>query len=240
MKQTLKSILASLPGGVTLIETLRGQSLQMLFARYYETNNWGDRESVSGSHSTVRYTEGLRTQLPELFRTFGVKRILDAPCGDYNWFRLVPRTADLTYIGADIVDALVERNQKAYGDAGTSFRHLDITQDRMPDADVWMCRDCLFHFSDRNIWRALQNFLQSDINYLLTTTFPESTENRNIATGDFRPLNLELPPFSFPSPIVQLDDWIEGHSVKKLALWERADLQSHLEKQQRVKPRQRV
>ena len=92
----------------------------------------------------------------------------------------------------------------------------------MPDADVWMCRDCLFHFSDRNIWRALQNFLQSDINYLLTTTFPESTENRNIATGDFRPLNLELPPFSFPSPIAQLDDWIEGHPVKKLALWERA------------------
>ena len=66
MKETLKSILASLPGGVTLIETLRGQSLQMLFARYYETNNWGDGESVSGSHSTVRYTESLRTQLPEL------------------------------------------------------------------------------------------------------------------------------------------------------------------------------
>ena len=69
MKETLKSILASLPGGVTLIETLRGQSLQMLFARYYETNNWGDGESVSGSHSTVRYTESLRTQLPELLRT---------------------------------------------------------------------------------------------------------------------------------------------------------------------------
>jgi hypothetical protein len=215
---------------------LRTRTLEELFARYHETNNWGDEESVSGSHSTIRYTDGLRRQLPQLLASLGVRRILDAPCGDYNWFRLVPRDEGVTYLGADIVEALVTRNQNAFGDGKTSFRHLDITRDRLPDADVWICRDCLFHFSDTNIWRAIDNFLGSDIPYLLTTTFPQSTDNRNIPTGGFRMLNLEAPPFSFPKPVESLDDWIEGHPVKTLALWERDALRAHLGRQRSSRP----
>jgi hypothetical protein len=59
------------------------------------------------------------------------------------------------------------------------------------------------------------------VKYLLTTTFPEAPENRNITTGDFRELNLERAPFRFPRPIASIDDWIEGHPVKALALWDR-------------------
>jgi hypothetical protein len=228
LKQALKAILVGLPGGTRLLESVRWHSLQEMFAHYYETNVWGDRESVSGSHSTARYTEPLRVQLPGLFERLGVRRILDAPCGDYNWFRLVPKSEDVIYIGADIVQALVVRNQERFGSATTSFRHLDITHDPLPEADVWVCRDCLFHFSDRNIWLALQNFLESDIRYLLTTTFSHSIRNTNIATGEFRLLNLELPPFCFPTPLDALDDWIDGHPVKKLALWDRETLAAHL------------
>jgi hypothetical protein len=227
MKQALKSILMRLPGGVRLIERLRTQTNQEIFAHYYETNVWGDAESVSGSHSTIVYTNNIRKELPALFARLKVTRILDAPCGDYNWFRLVPRDGTTTYLGADIVEALVERNQSAFGNDNTSFRYLDITKDPLPQADLWMCRDCLFHFSDANIWRALENFVRSDIRYLLTTTFPESSGNQNIPTGNFRLLNLELPPFSFPKPIASIDDWIEGHPVKKLALWDRDTLRSH-------------
>lgn len=240
MKHAVKAVLTRLPGGVRLIEMLRVQTMQQLFAHYYETNVWGDKESVSGSHSTVRYTDNIRTQLPGLLAALGVRRILDAPCGDYNWFRLVPREEGVVYVGADIVEALVTRNQRAFGSANTSFRPLDITSDRLPEADVWICRDCLFHFSDSNIWRAIHNFLESDIRYLLTTTFPQSTDNRNIPTGSFRLLNLELPPFSFPAPIQSMDDWVDGHPVKKLALWERDALRSHLTRQGRGPVARRV
>jgi SAM-dependent methyltransferase len=224
MKQAVKTMLMSLPGGIGLIEKLRFKTLQELFTHYYEENVWGDQESVSGSHSTIQYTENIRKEIPRLIAKLGVRRILDAPCGDYNWFRFVPRNKETTYIGGDIVEALVERNQKAFGNDSTSFRRLDITSDELPRADLWICRDCLFHFSDRNIWRAIQNFFRSDIRYLLTTTYPHSKENKNIPTGGFRFLNLELPPLSFPKPIASIDDWIEGYPVKKLALWERKEL----------------
>lgn len=240
IKRAVKTMLMSLPGAIRLIEMLRFQTLDELFAHYYEANVWGDQETVSGSHSTIQYTDNIRKELPGLIAKLRVSRILDAPCGDYNWFRLVPRNGDITYIGADIVEALVEHNQKAFGNENTSFRHLDITTEGMPQADLWICRDCLFHFSDLNIWRAIQNFLRSDIRYLLTTTFPHAAENKNIPTGGFRLLNLELPPFCFPKPIESIDDWIEGHPVKKLALWERDVLLSHKAIQQMVKPSNRV
>src|SRR5688572_9182835 len=169
MQQALKAILTKLPGGVRLIEMMRTQSNEELFAHYYENNVWGDPESVSGSHSTVKYTDNIRRELPALIASLGLKRILDAPCGDFNWFRLVPRPADVAYVGTDIVEALVERNQRSFGNANTSFRKLDIITDPLPQADLWMCRDCLFHFSDANIARALANFARSDIRYLLTT-----------------------------------------------------------------------
>ena len=237
MKQAVRTLLMRLPGGVRLIEMLRVQTPQELFAHYYETNVWGDEESVSGSHSTHRYTANIREQLPGLIARLGVSRILDAPCGDYNWFRFVPRHENITYVGADIVAALVERNQAAFGSANTSFRHIDIAGDDLPPADLWICRDCLFHFSDLNIWRAIDNFLGSDIRYLLTTTFPHSTENKNIPTGEFRLLNLELPPFGFPKPIESMDDWIEGHPVKRLALWDRDVLRAHLARRRGIKSR---
>lgn len=43
-------------------------------------------------------------------------------------------------------------------------------------------------------------------------------------TGSFRALNLELPPFDFCKPLLYIDDWIEGHPIRKLGLWEKQAL----------------
>jgi len=128
------------------------------------------------------------------------------------------------YIGGDIVPGLVSTNQLRFGDGHTRFEVIDITTDRLPEADFWLCRDCLFHFSDADIFSTLRNFVRSEIRYLLTTTHPLCTENTDIPTGSFRLLNLELPPFGFPEPAERIDDWIEGHPVRQLALWDRASI----------------
>jgi hypothetical protein len=46
----------------------------------------------------------------------------------------------------------------------------------------------------------LLNLKQSKITYLLTTTFSDRIENKDIVTGDWRTLNLEIAPFNFPKP----------------------------------------
>jgi len=189
-----------------------------LFSGYYASGFW------PGPGSSAEYTERLRSELPALFRRLGIHSLLDAPCGDFGWFRLMARDPNVTYIGGDIVPGLVSTNQQEFGDAHTRFEVIDITTDRLPKADLWLCRDCLFHFSHADIFSTLRNFVQSEIRYLLTTTHPQSWENTDIPTGSFRLLNLELPPFGFPEPAVRIDDWIEGHPVRQLALWDRASI----------------
>ena len=116
---------------------------------------------------------------------------------------------------------MILKNRELYEEENTRFIKIDITQDRLPKADLWLCRDCLFHFSNEDILKTIKNFLESDINYLLTSSHIECRKNRNIRTGSFRLLNLELPPFSFNKPLFTIDDWIEGHPPRQLLLWEK-------------------
>ena len=155
---------------------------------------------------------------------FHIRSLLDAPCGDYNWFRFVARSRDVQYLGGDVVKPLISRNQQAFGNASTRFLHLDILRDDLPDADLWICRDCLFHFSNADIAATMENFARSKIRYLLTSTHADCRRNVDVPTGGFRLLNLQRPPFNFCKPIEFIDDWVDGYPVKKLGLWERTSL----------------
>lgn len=227
----LKNAIKRLPGVLLLQHALRRLKLRYqhrrlktpeeLFTHYYRSNSWGSDESVSGQGSTLKYTEKLRAELPRIIERHGIRTILDAPCGDYNWMRSVPRENGVRYIGGDIVEDLVAANQRLFADRQTEFKKIDVTTDPLPAADLWMCRDCLFHFSNADIFRSLANFIRSDIRYLLTSTHPNSPANYDIFTGDFRLLNLEKPPFNFPKAELYVDDWIEGFPVRQLALWSR-------------------
>lgn len=222
--RNIYSLAANFVGTQRLVKKVRDRELKDIFSDYHRENFWGNDESVSGPGSTLKYTERLRMALPGLFSKYEIGSILDAPCGDYNWFRHVERSADLSYIGADIVPDLIEKNNERFENKNTSFRVIDITKDALPASDLWICRDALFHLSNEHILAALNNFLKSEIKYLLTTSNVECTKNKDILTGQCRLLNLQLAPFNFPTPLTCLDDGIEGEEVRKMCLWDRETL----------------
>ena len=84
------------------------------------------------------------------------------------------------------------------------------------------------HFDFDSIFQTLRNFKRSNSIYLLSTTFSECKKNENIITGDWRTINLELPPFNFPKPevlIVENCPQAKGlYEDKSLALWRLDDL----------------
>ncbi len=235
IERGIRRIILTLPGGSALVRAHasfrahrrfarrfpRAADAKEIFRRHYESNEWGEAESVSGPGSTLKYTENIRKMIPKIAEEFGVREILDAPCGDYNWFRAIAWKTRVSYLGGDIVDFLVERNQAVYGAHDTRFISLDIISDALPKADMWLCRDCLFHLSERDIFCVLDNFLKSEIDYLLTSTHPSCVVNSDIPTGSFRLLNLQLPPFNLGKPALAIDDWIEGFPERQLALWKR-------------------
>jgi hypothetical protein len=132
---------------------------------------------------------------------------------------LVPIPSDIEYSGGDIVRKMVDLNNKQFGKRNIKFRYLDIINDELPLADLWICRDTLFHFSNSDILKVLINLRSSKIKYFLSTTYPGTNMNKDIFTGDFREINLEKSPFNLPPPVLYIDDSGAGHFGKKLGLW---------------------
>lgn len=200
------------------------------FARIYETDLWAGPESRSGTGSGLAETARIRAELPGLLRRLHARRLLDVPCGDFHWMRHVDLHG-VEYVGGDIVEAIVERNQALYEEPGRRrFVRVDLTAGPLPEADVVLCRDCLVHLSYANIARAFAAVHASGARYLLTTTFPSYAENADAPDGDWRPLNLERPPFSLPAPLWSLvegcDEEGGAYADKTLALWAVADIPS--------------
>ena len=133
---------------------------------------------------------------------------------------------DIRYLGVDIVSKVIHGNQQNFSDNGRQFLHLDITKDPLPEADAILCRDCLIHLSYAHIFQAINNFKKTGATYLLATQCPGVTKNTDIVTGSFRPLNLTLEPFFFPSPVETIrEDGRSAHeSLRLLALWNLQDL----------------
>lgn len=208
-------------------DAFRDLDLEATFNRIYETNLWGSPDSVSGLGSAIDETVALRAALIELFQSLKLKTLLDAPCGDFGWLgRDVLPVGK--YIGADIVEELVTRNNATYGDEQRRFIKLDITRDALPDADLLLCRDCLVHLSFENIFAFLKNLRESGIRYFLTTTFTGHDANADIQTGDWRMLNFQRAPFNFPEPVSLI---VEGctecdgaYADKSLGLWKVSDI----------------
>jgi SAM-dependent methyltransferase len=207
------------------------RSTQDVFVNTYRTRGWGDGESVSGGGSTVVGTNDLRTSLPPLVIRYGVKRFLDAPCGDLNWMSSVSLAVD-QYFGADIVPDLVERLRGKYSGSNREFLMADICVDALPKVDMIMCRDCLIHLPFRKIRAALANFRRSGSTYLLTNYDAFVKRNEDIPTGHYRPLNLTAAPFSLPEPIEKVRDGeltpahtaLAGAPARWMGLWELQDL----------------
>jgi len=201
--------------------------MKSIFIEHYQSRLEDGEESLSGSGSRLIQTIEIRMQIPVLVREFNASSMLDAPCGDFHWQKEMELELQ-QYVGVDIVPDIIRINQERYGDHIRQFRLLDITKDELPRSDIILCRDCLVHFPFKKIVFALRNFKRSESSYLLTTTFSQRAENRDILTGHWRPINLELSPFNFPKPIKVINEKCteEGGraSDKSLGFWRLEDI----------------
>lgn len=192
-----------------------------VFTRIHDTNLWGSDDSVSGLGSEITATAHLREELPGLMTRLGAKTLLDLPCGDFEWMSRVEWPAGLTYIGGDIVATLIRSHRRRW--PHYRFEVLDLCASTLPTVDVVLCRDCLVHLSEEQIRRAIANLKRSGSTWLLTTTFPGCEENLDIQTGDWRMLNFELEPWSWPKPERLLVEGCQesggGYEDKSLGLW---------------------
>lgn len=202
------------------------KSIKETFTFIYDTNYWSGTDSISGGGSNLHHTQVVIKRISDVIKEMNLHSVLDIPCGDFAWMQYVD-LSDVNYIGGDIVDDLIKNNKEKFKDKSSlKFEVIDLLNDKLPKSDVILNRDCLVHLSFKDIFKALENIKKSGCKYLLTTTFPEHKQNKDITTGDWRALNLEEAPFNFKSPIKCINEQYnhQEYHDKSLNLWKIEDI----------------
>ena len=205
--------------------------LKEKFSEVYEKNIFGGRVSRSGEGSDLVQTEIIRRELPRIVKEFSIQTFLDAPCGDWYWMKETNLGVE-RYIGVDIVEAMIERHKKSFGNPTRTFLCLNLAADSLPKADLIFSRDCLVHLRFEDALKIIANFKRSGAKYLLTTTFIDRTRNYDLVGMDsfWRPLNMRLAPFNFPEPLLIVNEGCTEeagqYADKSLGLWLLSDIKA--------------
>ncbi len=173
-------------------------------------------ESIAGYGTNKEATKHIIEVLPTIFSKYNIKSILDAPCGDFFIMKRM-NLLGISYVGVDIIDELIEQNIK--DNPGVDFRCLNMIEDPLPTCDLVFCRDIFIHLSYNNVKLFIENCKKSNIKYLISSHYPDVVENAELnGIIGWRFLNLELPPFNFPTPLELIAE--QRYSDKYLGLWE--------------------
>lgn len=207
------------------LKFFKDSSNEQIFTHIYDHNKWGHGDTRSGKGSGLDQTLELREEFPGLLKQLHITSLLDIPCGDFFWMKDLELPVQ-QYIGADIVASMTEENARRYGNDSRSFQQLDLIHDSLPKTDAILCRECLVHLCFDDILKAISNIKSSGATYLLTTHFPERKSNTDISTGKHRPLNMQLAPFGWPAPLMEIvEASASARKGKKcLSVWKISDL----------------
>lgn len=203
------------------------KGLKNKFSTIYNTNYWDNQESLSGPGSSLKNTKNLRQKLPVILKRYRIRSIVDAPCGDCNWIQNIIKRSQIKYTGIDIVKKCIDNNKSKFKDKNFNFKLMDITKNKIPSADLFICRDFMFHLSFKDTHKFLQNLKKIKTKYILfsshTKSKTEILSNKDIKSGDFRKINIFNTPYNFEEKYeTAINDYCDG--VKKyLILFKKKD-----------------
>jgi len=170
--------------------------------QYSAARAWLQRNSHRSGPGHANHTVGARALLADVFQRFQITSMVDAPCGDWNYMKLV-NLSGIDYQGFDISEVQIERHKQRYTRDGVRFGVLNLVTTVPPRADLVLSREFWFHIRPEVAARVLQNVRASGARYLITTTHPDVRSNRQPANlwghGEdwgYYDINVEKPPLS--------------------------------------------
>ena len=183
--------------------------------------------NYSGPGSLQEVTKPVIDFVNYLIKKYNIKRILDAPCGDWSWMQYVDLSG-VDYVGYDILEKVIVENIDKYSRENVFFEMKDIINEDIPIVpDLVICRDFLFHLPDEAITQVINNICNSGAKYFISTSFDYIRTNEEFTPFSFcnnygfRRLNLEKEPVSIYPPIEKVYE-TDSYQCKgrMVGLWE--------------------
>jgi len=201
-----------------------------VFSSIYSSKQWGSSGEFHSGAGTANdgvanpYVMAIKNSLDQ--QGLANTRFVDLGCGD---FRIGSEFAPLStsYIGGDVVPALVNHLNQTQKTERISFQTVDMVQDSLPQGDVCFIRQVLQHLSNDQIQKILPKLRQYRCVFItehIPNRFKAYQPNIDKAQGpDIRlywnsGVFLDQPPFSIPS-----SQFEEILTVPGTPIWEGED-----------------
>lgn len=131
-----------------------------------------------------------------------VHSVVDIGCGDWQFSRHIDWSG-IDYKGYDVVKYVVDRNCALYNRSGVEFIHSNVLEEKLPEADLVICKDVFQHLPNHAVMQLLEQFKK--YKHCLITDYVSPGPfvlNSDIGAGGYRPLDLTMPPFSVEGRVV--------------------------------------
>jgi hypothetical protein len=177
-----------------------------IFEKIYKNGTWNDKIiniPKSGPGSSIENTTKYRELLDMLCDTLHITSIVDLGCGDLTWIPHTTAFKNCKYIGIDIVKSLIDNHSEKYKQH--TFMCLDATSDVIPEGDMVIVRDILFHLTFEEVNNVLNN-IKGKFKYYLITSSNNISNSDTFNSYHFHNLNIRIPPFNIKNYQVVLQE----------------------------------
>ena len=195
--------------------------LQKLFQSFYTP------KLTQTEYDSVTDTANLRQRVISLFKKHNITSIFDAGCNDCIWMNELLNNIEIDYQGGDISPDMVEYVQTTFPSRTVGVH--DATTDTFPSVDLLFIRDVAIHLNNADKRKLWNNWIDSNIPWILITHNRETNCNNNIEYTDefpFASCNWQLEPWELPEPVDQA--WEYDAGGRCMALWNRTQFKGKL------------
>ena len=178
------------------INAVNQRLLTNTFNRIYAEGTWGKDvagKGTSGTGSTLEITREYRAYVEDFMKKHSVKSVVDAGCGDWS-FSSAMDCGDASYLGVDIASDVIAAVRNKHEKGKIKFQVGDIT-DELPAAELLISKDVLQHLSNELVHKFIRNNLRKGKYKWVILTNDRGSENRDVASGGYRAIDLAAPPF---------------------------------------------
>ena len=177
-----------------------------VFTRVYAEKLWGAGEDdfYSGPGSNAEAARPYADFVTGFIVRHNIQSVVDLGCGDFRVGQMIA-SCGANYTGVDVVQPLIDDNNRRFGSKSIRFKCLDIATDALPAGDLCLIREVFQHISNAQIAAVLAKL--GCYKYILFTDVqPEDTGdykiNKDKVHGDSSrlvhksSLRLDAPPFN--------------------------------------------
>jgi SAM-dependent methyltransferase len=123
-----------------------------VFTEVYAGHMWGAGSDgfYSGPGSDPEAAQPYADFVINFIAQHQIRTVVDLGCGDFRVGRMIARDG-VSYTGVDVVQPLIDENNRRYGNSQIRFHCLDIAADDLPDGELCLIREVFQHLSNAQI-----------------------------------------------------------------------------------------